>query len=93
MFHGPDGVDYKNKVVYIEIVKPERIVYSHSRAEEGDPGQFQVTATFTEEGGKTTLTMRMLFESVAEREKMKEFGAIEGGNQTLERLAEYLAKM
>ena len=27
VMHGPDGVDYQNKIVYIEIVKPERLVY------------------------------------------------------------------
>ena len=26
VMHGPDGVDYKNRIVYIEIVEPERLV-------------------------------------------------------------------
>ncbi len=34
--HGPDGVDYPNKITYIEIVKPERLVYDHGGA--GAPG-------------------------------------------------------
>jgi uncharacterized protein YndB with AHSA1/START domain len=94
VMHGPDGVDYKNKIIYIEVVKPECLVYSHSGDEEGEPGQFHVTVTFTEQGGKTKLTMRMLFGSTEERDKVvKEFGAIEGGNQTLDRLEEHLAKM
>ena len=29
VMHGPDGVDYENRIVYNEIVKPERLVYSH----------------------------------------------------------------
>ena len=94
VMHGPDGVDYKNKIVYLEIVKPERLVYTHGSGEAGDPGQFHVTVTFAEQGGKTELTMRSLFESAAERDKVvEEYGAIEGGNQHLDRLAEYLAKM
>jgi uncharacterized protein YndB with AHSA1/START domain len=93
VMHGPDGVDYKNKIIYIEIVKPERLVYSHGGDEEGEPGQFHVTVTFAEQGGKTKLTLRMLFGSAAERGKAKEMGAIEGANETLERLAEHLAKM
>ena len=28
--HGPDGTDYPNKSVFLEVVKPERIVYKHS---------------------------------------------------------------
>ena len=87
--HGPDGVDYQNKIVYAEIVKPKRIVYSHVSGP-----QFHVTATFAEQGDKTKLTVRMLFESAAQRDKViKEFAAVEGLNQTLGRLEEHLAKM
>jgi uncharacterized protein YndB with AHSA1/START domain len=82
VMHGPDGVDYKNKIIYIGVVKPECLVYSHSGDEEGEPGQFHVTVTLTEQGGKTKLTMRMLFGSAEERDKVvKEFGAIEGGTK------------
>lgn len=93
VMHGPDGVDYPNRVVYEEVVKPERLVYMHGSDNEDEPGQFQATVTFAEQGGKTTLTMRMLFQSAAERDKNVEFGAIEGGNQTLERLAEHLERL
>jgi uncharacterized protein YndB with AHSA1/START domain len=60
---------------------------------DADDVQFQVTVSFVEEGGKTRLTMRLLFESSEECEKTKAFGAVQGGNQTLDRLAEHLAKM
>lgn len=94
VMHGPDGTDYPNKIVYSEVVKPERLVYTHGSGEEADPGQFRVTVTFADRGGKTVLTMRSLFESAAARDKVvKEFHAIEGGNQTLDRLGAYLAKM
>jgi uncharacterized protein YndB with AHSA1/START domain len=94
VMHGPDGVDYENKIIYTEIVKPERLVYIHGSGEEGEPGQFQVTVTFTEQGNKTQLTMQMLFASAADRDKVvEEFGAIEGANQTLDRLADHLAKI
>ena len=62
-------------------MRPERLVYRHSAEEEGDPGQFQVTVTFADVDGKTRLTMRLLFQSAAERDRNVEFGAIEGGNQ------------
>ncbi len=29
IMHGPDGTDYKNEIVYVEVVKPERLVYDH----------------------------------------------------------------
>lgn len=37
------------------------------------------------------LTLRMIVGSAAQLEEMKKFGAVEGGNQTLERLEQYLA--
>ena len=92
IMHGPDGVDYPNKIVYVEIAKPERLVYNHFSEDVDEPGQFHVTMTFTEQGGKTVLSMQMLFETAAERDRVvKEYGAIEGGEQTLDRLAAYLA--
>lgn len=89
VMHGPDGVDYQNKVVYLEIVRPERIVYSHVSGP-----QFQMTVTLSEDGDKTMLTAQMLFESASLRDRVvKEFGAVEGLKQTLGRLQEYLEKM
>jgi uncharacterized protein YndB with AHSA1/START domain len=88
VMHGPDGVDYQNKIVYIEVARPERLVYSHS-----DGAQFHATVNFVDKRGRTELTVRMVFDSAAERERVaKEFGAVEGLTQTLERLAEILAK-
>jgi uncharacterized protein YndB with AHSA1/START domain len=53
-----------------------------------------VTVTFANQGGKTRLTLRSVFPSAAERDKVvREYGAIEGGKQTLDRLAEHLAKL
>ena len=96
VMHGPDGTDYPNKSVFIEVVKPERIVYSHGGGKEGGPGaHFEATWTFDAlEGNKTRATGRMVFASAAEREHVvKEFKAIEGGHQHLGRLAGYLATM
>ena len=91
IMHGPDGVDYPNYVSYIEVARPERLVYDHG-ADSGDP-HFHVTITFADEGGRTRLTMRSLFPTAAARDYVvREFKAIEGGNQTLDRLGEYLAK-
>lgn len=94
IMHGPDGVDYPNKVVYHEVVKPERLVYSHGWDVEDDPNQFEVTVTFEEEGGKTRLTMHSVFVSVEEFKKVVEqHGAIEGAQQTIGRLEAYLPNM
>jgi uncharacterized protein YndB with AHSA1/START domain len=92
VMHGPDGTDYNNHVVFEEVVRPERLVYRHGGGEENDVKEFHVTVTFDEDDDKTRLTLRLVAESPAERDRMVEFGALEGGQQTLERLAEYLRK-
>ena len=91
--HGPDGANYPNEIVFVEVVKYQRIVYSGSGRREGGPSaHFQTTWTFEEEGDKTKLTLRMVFDSTEERDRViKDFGALEGGKQTLGRLAEQLA--
>jgi len=93
IMHGPDGVDYPNSSVFKEVIEPERIVYSHGGGKQGGPGAHFV-ATWTFEalaGDKTRVTIHMVFPSAVERDLVvKEYGAIEGGRQTLERLGEYL---
>jgi uncharacterized protein YndB with AHSA1/START domain len=91
VMHGPDR-DYQNKITYLEVVKPERLVYKHGGEKEVEPVNFQVTVAFTEQGGKTRVDMRMVFPSAKARGYVIEtYGAVEGLNQTLARLEEYLA--
>lgn len=92
--HGPDGVDYPNKIVYHEIAFAERLVYMHSGDEGDDSEPFQVTVTFDEHAPNVTkLTMRMLFASPAELQAAVEIGAVAGANSTFDRLERELAKM
>jgi uncharacterized protein YndB with AHSA1/START domain len=90
--HGPDGANYPNSSVFKEVVKPERIVYTHGGSREGGPGaSFEATWTFEAQGQKTLLTGRMVFATAAARDLVvKEYGAIEGAKQTFDRLAEQL---
>lgn len=92
VMHGPDGTDYGNLVVYEEIARPERLVYRHSGTDGADPIRFRVTVTFEEVGDGTRVTLRLVFPSVEMREWVAARGAVEGGHQTLERLATLLAK-
>lgn len=94
--HGPDGTNYPNKSVFKEVIKPEKLVFSHGGGRENGPGtHFVATWSFDEvESGKTKLTIRMVFPSTTDRDfTVKEFGALDGAKQTLERLAEHLPKM
>ena len=87
VMHGPNGADYPNQSVFVEIVKPERIVFDHVSSP-----AFQVTATFDEEAGKTRLTFRMLFGTAAECDKVKGF-AVAANEENFDRLEAELASM
>jgi uncharacterized protein YndB with AHSA1/START domain len=89
IMHGPDGTDYDNRITYVEIAAPERIVYDHG--DEEDAVRFRTTVTFEAEGDRTLLSMRMVFPTKAERDRVvREYGAVEGGNQTVDRLEQHL---
>jgi uncharacterized protein YndB with AHSA1/START domain len=93
VMHGPDGRDYQNQITYLEVVKPERLVYKHGGGKDVEPVNFEVTVTFKEQGGKTRLDMRMVFPSAKARTHVIEtYGAFEGLKQHLGRLKEYLAQ-
>jgi uncharacterized protein YndB with AHSA1/START domain len=93
IMHGPDGTDYPNHIEYREIAPPERIVFLHG-ARAGDPNAFVSTVTFADRGNATEVTMRAVFRTKALRDEVVErFGAIEGGKQTLGRLAVYVASL
>ena len=92
--HGPDGRDYENKITYLEVVPPERIVYQHGGDKDREPVSFQTTVTFEDVDGKTQLRMQMLFPSRQARDfVIKTYKADEGGKQTLQRLSEHLTRM
>ncbi len=87
VMHGPDGIDYQNKSVFVEIVMPERIVFAHVSGP-----QFQMTIALAAQGGKTKISWRMLFESATERDNVAKF-AVVANDQNFDRLEAELAKM
>jgi uncharacterized protein YndB with AHSA1/START domain len=94
IMHGPDGRDYKNRIDFIEVERPERLVYTHGGGGDAEPVNFHVTVTFEDRRGKTKVTLRSVFPTAEARDRVvKEYGAIEGGKQTLARLADYLSTM
>jgi len=90
VMHGPDGTDYPNYSTFLEIVRPERIVRTHGNGKNVD---IHFTVTFTAEGDQTRATIRMVFPTTEMFEYVQcEHRAEEGGKQTLERLAQYVAR-
>jgi uncharacterized protein YndB with AHSA1/START domain len=97
VMHGPDGTEYPNHCVFSEVAPPHRLVFTDRGGKKGGTeARFESTWTFDSPPGgkKTMVTVRMVFASTTDRDKIvKEYGAAEGGHQTLARLSEYLPAM
>lgn len=86
--HGPDGTDYGNRVVYDRIEPPARLEYTHCAANDPDDSpHFHARVGFEEVGDGTRITLTMTCRSIAHRDELARFGAVEGGRQTLARFA------
>ena len=94
VMHGPDGHDYKNKIQFTDIKKPEHIFYRHLGDGEGETDvNFESRIFFEKAGDGTNLTMEQIFPTKEELERVnKKYGAIEGGRQHLGNLNKYLLK-
>lgn len=60
--HGPDGSDYENEKVFLDVVPNELVRFHHL----GPMHAFNMTLTFAEESGKTRLTWLMEFDQPQE---------------------------
>ncbi len=106
---GPDGVEYPMRGVYREIVRPERLVMTinvedhpaewHQAICANLPDKNTklkeqvMTVTFEDVNGKTHMKVQTRFENVAERDAFVKIGMTEGWSQSLDKLAELIAKM
>jgi len=91
VMHGPDGRDYENDIVFVEVKRPERLAFKHIPGKE--PVSHETTIDFADKGGRTEVTMRLVFTTASARAKVvTDYRVDEGGRQTLERLAAFLAE-
>ncbi|WP_448954206.1 SRPBCC family protein [Labrys neptuniae] len=93
VMHGPDGTDYQEWITWSEIIPPERIALLHGESRD-DPNAFESVITFASDGAGTRIEMRTLFPTKAQRDEVVEkYHAVEGGRQTLNNLAAYVAEI
>ncbi|MET8153209.1 SRPBCC family protein [Actinoplanes sp. NPDC049668] len=91
VMHGPDGTDYPEWITWTEIVAPERIALLHGEHRD-DPNAFASNLAFASHGTATRIEMRTVFPTRQLRdEAVEKYHAIEGGEQTLNNLAAYVA--
>ena len=81
VMHGPDGANYPNESVFVEVVAPERVVFEHLSGH-----HFRMTVTFVPQGTGTLVGWRQVFDTAAERQRIAKF-VLEANEQNLDRLA------
>lgn len=89
--HDRDGTEMGMGGVYREIVAPERLVATERFDEAWYPGEAVGTLVLVEQGGRTTLTQRMLYESRQARDAVIKSNMEQGVVASYDRLAELLA--
>ena len=89
--HDADGTEMRMGGVYREIVAPERLVATERFDEPWYPGEALATIVLVEQGGRTTLTQTLLYESRAARDAVIKSGMEQGVAASYDRLAELLA--
>jgi uncharacterized protein YndB with AHSA1/START domain len=76
--------------VYREIVAPERLVSTEKFDEAWYPGEAVGTIVLSEQGGKTTVTQTILYESREARDAVLKSGMEKGLAASYDRLADTL---
>ena len=86
-----DGAEMGLGGVYREVRAPERLVTTEKFDEAWYPGESLNTLVLVEQGGRTTLTQTMRYESPAAREAVIKSGMEKGVEASYDRLADVLA--
>ena len=90
----PDGNEYPNRGVYLEVVKNEKLVVTDAFVNAWEPSEkpyMTAILTFEDEDGKTRYTARVRHWSVADRQQHEQMGFHQGWGQCADQL-EKLAK-
>jgi uncharacterized protein YndB with AHSA1/START domain len=88
-----DGRSFGMTGVFKEIVVPERLVHTELLSDNWTGGEALITTAFTEERGRTTVTMTMLFSSREARDGAVATGMTDGMESSYRMLEEVLRSM
>src|SRR4051812_36036557 len=95
VMRGPDGNEFPNRGVYLEVVPNERLVFTDAYTSAWEPSAkpfMTVILTFENEGGKTRYTARVRHWSVADRESHEKMGFEQGWGQCADQLTALVTK-
>lgn len=90
VWRGPDGSEMGMGGVYMEIAPPERIVATEKFDDPWYEGEAIDTTELVEQGGRTTVTLTVLYASRAVRDAVLETPAEHGLAEGYDQLAELL---
>jgi uncharacterized protein YndB with AHSA1/START domain len=93
LWRGPDGATMGMRGVYKEIVAPERIVSTEQFDEAWYPGGAVGTLVLREEGGRTTMTTTVLYDSREARDAVLKSPMEQGAGAGYNTLEEFLAEL
>jgi uncharacterized protein YndB with AHSA1/START domain len=97
VMRGPDGNEFPNRGVYLDVVKNERLVFTDAFVRAWEPSEKPFMTgilTFEDAGaGKTKYTARVLHWSVADREAHEKMGFHEGWGLCTTQLEALAAKL
>jgi len=91
VWRGPDATEMGMGGVYREIVPPERLVTTEAFDEQWYPGEALDTMVLVERGGRTTVTVTVLYESREARDAVLRTPMAEGVAESYDKLTELLA--
>lgn len=96
VMRSPEGVDYPNHGVYLEVVENEKIVSTDAYSKAWQPSEkpfMTLILTFEDEDGKTRYTARARHWTVEDRETHEKMGFHEGWGQCAEQMAKVAAAL
>jgi uncharacterized protein YndB with AHSA1/START domain len=91
----PDGQEFRQEFVFLEVVKPEKLVWQsvdHGKGLPGPPSPV-MTVTFEEHGRQTRWKLVARFDSISERDRAAAMGFAEMVGQGTEKFAHLVQKL
>jgi uncharacterized protein YndB with AHSA1/START domain len=95
VMRSPEGQDFPNRGVYLEVVPNERLVFTDAYTEAWQPSEkpfMTVILTFEDQGGKTKYTARVRHWNIADKQQHEQMGFHKGWGQCTDQLAALVGK-
>ena len=96
VMRGPDGTEFPNRGVYLEVVPNQRLVFTDAYREAWEPSDkpfMTVILAFEEQDGKTRYTARVRHWTEADREAHEKMGFHAGWTLCTEQLAALVSRI